>query len=443
MSTRVSVIFFLAVSAFLLAFYGTPFFPGWVGKEVHLPGKTSDGHHQLEIACEKCHSPFGGVTNDACESCHRDELVAENNTHPVEKFADPRNADRAAGLDAQRCVTCHHEHVPDRTVASVTIAEDFCARCHMDVAEDRPSHASFAVTSCSSSGCHNFHDNRALYEDFLNKHQQEPDKLPIAISFPRTFLKGRKALSAKDQNAAGDVRPDPTLLAEWESTAHAKAGVNCGGCHQESDPSTGSTQWQKKIDRRSCAGCHLAEDAGFLKGKHGMRISAGLSPMTPETARLPMKAESKHEELGCNTCHRAHKFDSKYAAVDACLNCHDDDHSRGYKASKHYRLVELEREHKGDEGTGVTCATCHLPRETHKEGDQWITRVQHNQNDNLRPNDKMLRSVCMNCHGLGFSMDSLADPELVRRNFNGRSGKHVKSLEMAEKRLGEKSKKGE
>ena len=66
-----------------------------------------------------------------------------------------------------------------------------------------------------------------------------------------------------------------------------------------------------------------------------------------------------------------------------------------------------------------------------------VTRVlvQHNQNANLRPNDKMLRSVCMSCHGLGFSMDALADPEMRRRNFNGRPGRHVTSLEMAEKRL--------
>jgi hypothetical protein len=33
--------------------------------------------------------------------------------------------------------------------------------------------------------------------------------------------------------------------------------------------------------------------------------------------------------------------------------------------------------------------------------------------------DRMARDVCMHCHGLGFSLESLADRELVERNFIG------------------------
>lgn len=57
--------------------------------------------------------------------------------------------------------------------------------------------------------------------------------------------------------------------------------------------------------------------------------------------------------------------------------------------------------------------------------------VSHNQNDNLRPNQKMIRTVCLDCHGLGFSLDSLADPDLVARNFNGRPSAHIESIEWA------------
>ena len=57
--------------------------------------------------------------------------------------------------------------------------------------------------------------------------------------------------------------------------------------------------------------------------------------------------------------------------------------------------------------------------------------VQHNQNATLRPNDKMLRGACLNCHGLAFSLDALADAALVERNFAGRPAVHVKSVEMA------------
>jgi hypothetical protein len=83
-----------------------------------------------------------------------------------------------------------------------------------------------------------------------------------------------------------------------------------------------------------------------------------------------------------------------------------------------------------------------MPRIPRREGGTGPTRVQHDQNDNLRPAEKMLRSVCMRCHGLSFSMDALADPDMSRRNFNGRPATHVTTLEMAEERLAEKKRKG-
>jgi hypothetical protein len=65
------------------------------------------------------------------------------------------------------------------------------------------------------------------------------------------------------------------------------------------------------------------------------------------------------------------------------------------------------------------------------------TAVEHNQNDTLRPNEKMIRPVCLNCHGLAFAIDALADPRLIRNNFAGRPRRHVPSLDMAEARLRE------
>lgn len=85
----------------------------------------------------------------------------------------------------------------------------------------------------------------------------------------------------------------------------------------------------------------------------------------------------------------------------------------------------------------MTCATCHLPRVEHRdlEFDIKRTLVQHNQNDTLRPNEKMLRPVCLSCHGLQFSIDALADTALIQRNFRGVPMAHVQSLEMARDRL--------
>jgi hypothetical protein len=122
------------------------------------------------------------------------------------------------------------------------------------------------------------------------------------------------------------------------------------------------------------------------------------------------------------------------AAADSCLSCHNDEHSLAYKSSPHAQLWQKELNGEVPAGSGVSCATCHMPRETHIESGNSIVRVQHNQNMNLRPNEKMIRSVCMNCHGLPFVIDALADRELIQSNFKGRPSTHVPSIDMAVQR---------
>jgi hypothetical protein len=74
-----------------------------------------------------------------------------------------------------------------------------------------------------------------------------------------------------------------------------------------------------------------------------------------------------------------------------------------------------------------------MPRAEHRyeEYDFKTWFVQHNQNDTLRPSEKMIRPVCQSCHGLSFALDALADRDLVERNFAGAPAAHVPSLDMA------------
>ena len=153
------------------------------------------------------------------------------------------------------------------------------------------------------------------------------------------------------------------------------------------------------------------------------RITAG-------KARLPMRPDAAHRVSDCGTCHRPHAVDTARAAVEACASCHDDSHTRAYFASPHYRLWETELAGRAPPGTGVSCATCHMPPTVRRRR----VTTNHNQNDNLRPNEKMVRTVCLDCHGLGFSLDSLADADLVSRNFSGTPAIHVESIEWALRR---------
>jgi len=406
---------------------------------VFTPGAMTHGHYQIELKCDACHTPFAGAKQQACLDCHGARLAASDDSHPIKKFEDPRNADRLEVLNAVACVTCHLEHRPQQTRAmGVTLPDDFCVHCHREVGDDRPSHKNLAFDSCASAGCHNYHDNTALYEDFLAKHAGEPataarPALPLrdlgALLRASGVVTG-KPLTPADRDAPAEYA-DTKVLHDWAATAHARAGVNCRDCHQPK----GAAGWIERPAHEACAGCHKEEVNGFLDGKHGMRLRQKLPPMSPALARRPMQPGAHDRVLGCASCHGAHAFNTRAAAAEACLGCHADEHSRAYENSPHRRLWQAERDGTLPAGSGVSCATCHLPRAVHKQGEVSGVRVEHNQNRNLRPNEKMARSVCLACHGLPFALDALADPALIANNFSGQPARHVESVDWAAKRV--------
>ncbi len=420
-------------------------------KTMLLPGETSHGHYQIELACSACHTPMMGVKQDACLNCHQEELNIAKDTHPAKKFNDPTSGERLKLLDAQKCITCHREHVPERThPMGLSLPTDYCYHCHQDVMEQRPSHKEFAFDSCATAGCHNYHDNRALYENFLSKHSDELDmldkqvvmlrsssqtetksagKVPTKEGSAQNDSKENPYLTLADMNAPDSVETPQEMLDDWVTTAHATSGVNCNQCHVDSVDETEEAQatWSNQVDHQTCGKCHQRELAGFTAGKHGMRLAQQLSPMTLADARLKMKASRAHESLNCSSCHSGHRFDTQFAAVDACLSCHNDRHSLAYQSSSHYDLWKLEVSGDAQPGTGVSCATCHMPR---MEDDDGNVFVDHNQNGNLRPNEKMIRSVCNHCHGVAYSIDALADEKLIETCFQGEPSVHIQSVDM-------------
>ncbi len=452
-----------------------------------LPGETTGVHHQFEMSCNTCHTSesFEDVSsirkdiNKTCVGCHKDELKASDDSHPIRKFTNPRMAAFWDKVDARFCTSCHLEHVPNETIAgAVTLAGDFCMACHsegeQDVRQNRESHAELTFETCASSGCHNFHDNRALYEDFLVKHGNAPWLLDPAIHEAAAFARApSQVLEDVDDYLASIVAPDQSLNTEieheWAASAHAVANVGCSGCHSadyeiEEDI---LANWIHKPDESVCAECHRSEAKTFARGRHGMRRHPDIAgPRTPsdifktvgfddppETlvalineyladpdvppamstaeARVSLHSDVHGLELTCNTCHAPHAQDVQRAAVDSCLSCHNDDHSVSYKDSPHFALWTAELAGDLPAGSGVTCATCHMPQVV--KGDE--LRTNHNQNDTLRPNEKMIRATCMSCHGLGFAIDALADLKLIENNFLGQPNRHIESIDWALNRV--------
>ena len=459
-------------------------------RRILLIGKTTDAHHQIEASCETCHGnmPFAAADeaaealNKACRNCHEDDLEDADDSHSWKSFRNPRMAIYWERLDVRQCTTCHLEHRPEITRAhGVTIAMDFCQACHadgdQDVRADHPSHADATFDTCASAGCHNFHDNRALYEDFLVDHADEPWLAPSPVHSLAALHRAQETPSAGEpaQDDARTRYAPPAALADrrhlddWLGSGHATADVGCAACHA---PDAGEDSIQQEIDRQwtddppmaVCRNCHRTQVSTFALGRHGMRRHPGIakprdahrileelglgnmlpdsvvnwvadSPLPQATsvaeARIPMRPDAGHRSLDCATCHDAHAVDTRRAAVQACASCHDDDHTRAYFESPHRVLWEAELRGEADPGTGVSCATCHMVKDERRGR---IT-TSHNQNDNLRPNEKMIRTACLDCHGLDFSLNALADTELVRRNFAGQPNVQVESIEWAVRRI--------
>ena len=451
------------------------------GDKTHfLSGDTTHGHYQFEVECNACHiEAFADedVMQGACESCHADELEKINDSHPKSVFSDPRNAELLSQLDARYCITCHREHKPEITRDyGVTLANDFCFHCHKDIAEERESHQGMEFKDCTTSGCHNFHDNSMLYEKFLIRHINKPDvldkpTLPAPTGLKRWLKKNKQSLPLEEvkadiqenllaielehkgrrphldqYHAKNDDEKNPANEAEsqsaivsnvtkqWQASIHSKVNANCSHCHLDSE------QHEKlSVDFESpseqCADCHQKQQSTFLLGKHGMRHSLNLEPMSAEQSRLEVD-HSNSEALTCISCHDPHSLDVQVAAVEACLSCHQDQHSRNYKQSKHYALWQDELAGNAIPGSGVSCASCHLPRI--KKGKR--VTIMHNQNFNLRPNTKMLKKVCMSCHGLKFSLSSLASDEIIQNNFSSSPTEVHPTFELIEQRILEKKK---
>ena len=406
-------------------------------KSVFMPGEMTGGHHLIGVACETCHTDSFTAQEDfqqACLTCHEDEREKPFDSHPMAKFRDPRNASLLEEINATQCITCHVEHRPEATLADgVTQPIDFCVNCHAEVADNRPSHEGLGFETCASAGCHNYHDNRALYTEFLIKHLDEPGLLETAISpekelaavldqlieYPHDSFPVQ-ALGPEQADAPSDLQGAAEATTHWATSAHAENGANCSACHVVALNEGDEPTWHDDPGTAACSTCHSTEVALFGQGKHGMKSAVGLPPLTPKEARLPMHGEVDDESLTCNSCHAPHEADVVYASVEACETCHADQHTESYRDSKHFALWEAEQAGSGEPGSGVSCATCHMPRESMDVSD-WVSRVvvNHNNSASLSPIEKMLRPACLNCHGLEYSLSALADQQLLDNNFQG------------------------
>ncbi len=412
----------IGVAGVLLLLLGVAFLRD--RRKVFLPGRTSDGHHLVEAACNSCHVAFAGVPNEKCVACHRAELAED--THNVRMFDDPRWAGTLEKIDALTCVTCHGEHrvLP----GGVTVPREFCFPCHDDVVQKRENHRTLKADSCGNAGCHNYHDNTGLNTAFLKRHFGEPD-MRAAQRLPEWGSPMPAEFAVLSPIYPGSLQVRREIVTAWQGSIHARKEANCLDCHKSP-----SGDFLSSPGETACERCHQFEVATFHAGKHGVRPAIRLAPLRPEDARLPMKAAADRSlrRHGCATCHDPHSVDTRRAAVESCLACHDDAHSLAFKHSKHFATFARDEGGPRVAPEAVTCATCHLPRGKIETDEGTRVAVNHNNSFTLRPRERMVKEVCSACHGLEFAINSIFDDYLVENNFQGRPARRHETFTMIE-----------
>lgn len=380
-----------------------------------LPGQTSNSHHLIESSCNSCHQPFKSVPDNNCNNCHEKDLAQDSHSE-AKLLASKENKQ----LEFRKnCRDCHQEHTGK--LRPITSKKEFCYSCHKTTIVEKENHRNFTVSSCWSSGCHNYHNNSELTLEVIKK-QLSVD--PSDLAFQVLPLVREETSTELNPNFPLNLSVNQEIISQWKLSYHSQISVNCMNCHQEVNNS-----FVKNPSQDICAKCHSFEFEAFRRSTHGIREKLKLTPLVQKQSKLAMKLkDDEHRKLSCFICHDVHTVNTRQASVESCLKCHNDEHSQKYLQSKHATLFAPEdKQRPGSQA--VSCATCHMPRiEIMVENKNKVV-VDHNNSFNLRPRDRMLK-VCLACHDFEFSFNSIFDDEMVKNNFIGVPTKKHQTMKM-------------
>lgn len=191
--------------------------------------------------------------------------------------------------------------------------------------------------------------------------------------------------SSKETCVQCHTRTTPRVVAEFQSGAHSKVGVDCASCH-------GSDHSAMRIvtGKKSCQKCHQQETKDMLASKHSSSwYNAWKNPryeVLPKSMRQQGCARCHDISYGmldvsdvrCDYCHKSHDFSLEEARSPlSCSTCHmgpDHPQAEAYESSAHGKLyfqgknaLGTAKSAKGLPGgtAAPTCITCHQSEGTH------------------------------------------------------------------------------
>jgi multi-heme cytochrome with CxxCH motif len=305
----------------------------------------------------------------------------------------------------------------------------------------------------------------------------------LAAQTPKVSAIGKACLECHSSTTPG-------IVDQWQSSAHAKSGVDCYSCHQAnaSDPAAFDHYGQKIaviVTPNYCARCHATEVKQFEKSHHAAaaQFIGSLDNMLGEIVEGGPAANngcrqchgSEVKSLGdgkfdpatwpnsgigrinpdgskgsCAACHGRHGFSSATARMpENCGKCHlgpDHPQIEIYNESKHgiqYRanIAKMNLDSKSwvvgkYYYAAPTCATCHMsatPNQpvTHDVGERisyTLRPVVSVKLDNWEHRRISMQDVCSNCHASEWINNFYVQYESTIDLYNEKFAKPAKSI---------------
>jgi len=363
------------------------------------PGPMFDGHQRFADGCFACHEKWSGVDDRKCLSCHENFIGVD--THGAARMVNPVRAVVPERLASASCVTCHREHRSIEAKSGYTGPPGLCAMCHPKRRLNE-GHAGFDPESCSTPSCHRYHFNIGA-DDFARADKRVILPRSKVVEAPSGGEHvGIVSAGVNKMRRTVFYKSNPVIMAQYQISPHYGTQATCDRCHKgKIRTSAQRAAINKRPGARVCMECHPVQTRGYGSGRHGAHDLQGLEPFT-----------DPGQQVGCGGCHDVHSLGMQEARRRACERCHARSaHVANYSKSGHYRYLS-DPVFSYKPMTGVDCAGCHMPR-LERNG----SATEHNESWLVSTRERMAVYVCVRCHGLAFSLQSLYDPKVVRSNF--------------------------
>lgn len=193
----------------------------------------------------------------------------------------------------------------------------------------------------------------------------------------------------------------PGVVADYQSSDHARHKVDCAACHGSSHQRLEDAQKAQIPSPQTCGFCHSRQFEQFKKGKHALAWEAMKAMPTLHAQpmalihgqkgcggchKVGLKTQEEVKELkeksdgfgitACDSCHGRHLFSKQQAQQpQACQTCHmgfDHPQWEMYSTSKHgTRFLLKQNKTISDSTPAPSCQGCHVQQGNHENRTAW------------------------------------------------------------------------